>query len=203
MKDYPSIPGASEVRLGEKGIAFYKYDGSNLRWEWSKKRGFYKFGTRTRLFDVSDEQFGDAISLFFEGGYASSLEHLIKQNWRVDSAIAYTEYFGFSSFAGNHIKDESKRLALIDLNIHRQGFLSPREFTKLPLSFLAEVVYDGTINKSFVEAVKTNTVENFPLNEGVVIKYGAGHKLFRVKVKTAEYLEKLKFRFGNEWEKYA
>lgn len=26
--------------------AFDKLDGSNIRFEWSRKRGFYKFGTR-------------------------------------------------------------------------------------------------------------------------------------------------------------
>lgn len=64
MKQYPSILGSKSAPLGKKVIAFYKYDGSNLRWEWSSKQGWYKFGTRTRLFDSTDPDFGKAIPLF-------------------------------------------------------------------------------------------------------------------------------------------
>jgi len=45
MKSYPSIPG--KHTNGIPLTVFDKLDGSNIRAEWSKKRGFYKFGTRT------------------------------------------------------------------------------------------------------------------------------------------------------------
>lgn len=51
MQQYPSILGSSKAPLGEPCIAFVKYDGSNLRWEWSPKRGWNKYGTRTQLFN--------------------------------------------------------------------------------------------------------------------------------------------------------
>lgn len=57
MKDYPSIPGSSKAPQ-LPCIAFKKYDGSNIRAEWSKKRGWYKFGTRTQLIDKTDLVFG-------------------------------------------------------------------------------------------------------------------------------------------------
>lgn len=36
MKDYPSIESSSKAPK-DAGIAFYKYDGSNLRFEWHNK----------------------------------------------------------------------------------------------------------------------------------------------------------------------
>jgi hypothetical protein len=54
MEQYPSIEGSSKAPLGKPCIAFYKYDGSNLRWEWNPKKGWFKFGTRHELFDQSN-----------------------------------------------------------------------------------------------------------------------------------------------------
>ena len=47
MKSYPSIPKFSfgDIKLH----TFDKLDGSNLRFEWTKKKGWYKFGTRSWL----------------------------------------------------------------------------------------------------------------------------------------------------------
>lgn len=60
MKEYPSIPtlptqGSSSFAHWKRNnnmseiYAFDKIDGSNIRAEWSSKRGFYKFGSRNRL----------------------------------------------------------------------------------------------------------------------------------------------------------
>ena len=48
MKQYETIPYYGDY-LGPDIIAFDKIDGSNLRFEWSRKRGFYKFGTRKMI----------------------------------------------------------------------------------------------------------------------------------------------------------
>lgn len=47
MKTYPSI--STQVDFSLSYCVFDKLDGSNLRAEWSPKRGFYKFGSRTQL----------------------------------------------------------------------------------------------------------------------------------------------------------
>lgn len=73
MITYRSIDGIRNAKLGEQCYSFYKYEGSNLRWEWNKKRGFFKSGTRKRMFDAADLQFGDAVSLFNEN-YAEQIE---------------------------------------------------------------------------------------------------------------------------------
>ena len=52
MKQYPSISGKL---VNTKIYAFDKLDGSNIRGTWSKKRGFYKFGTRTQMLDENYE----------------------------------------------------------------------------------------------------------------------------------------------------
>ena len=62
MKTYPTIRYFESNDLGKKIIAFNKLDGSNIRAEWNKKRGLYKFGSRTRLISESDS-LGEAISL--------------------------------------------------------------------------------------------------------------------------------------------
>ena len=78
MKAYPKIPGSKNCP-SDHCIAFEKYDGSNLRWEWSKKRGFYKFGTRRRLFDHTDTVFSEAIPIFMNK-YSKDLDVLFKKH---------------------------------------------------------------------------------------------------------------------------
>ena len=60
MLTYPSIDsiGTSRIERGVSCFTFVKYDGSNLRFEWNKKNGFHKFGTRRELFDHSHPIFG-------------------------------------------------------------------------------------------------------------------------------------------------
>ena len=60
MKSYPSIP--KDIPPSEF-VAFGKLDGSNIRAEWNPKKGFYKFGTRTKIIDASTPVFGKAVNL--------------------------------------------------------------------------------------------------------------------------------------------
>jgi hypothetical protein len=62
VKEYPSIQTGCVQRF--RAHIFDKLDGSNLRFEWTKKRGWFKHGTRTRLFDETDPVFGGAIAMF-------------------------------------------------------------------------------------------------------------------------------------------
>jgi hypothetical protein len=204
MKSYPSIPGAANAPLGRPCAAFIKYDGSNLRWEWTRKRGFWKFGARTRLFDASDEQLGEAVPLFFDR-YAEAVERRLVDGFRgVEQATAFTEFFGPSSFAGTHVPGEAKELRLFDVQIHRRGILGPREFLAgfRELPFCAELVYEGNFNKAFVADVRAGGHVP-PGCEGVVAKGGGGHGLWMAKVKTAAYLERLKAVFQGRWAEFA
>lgn len=193
-------------------VAFYKYDGSNLRFEWNKKKGWYKFGTRRRLFDHTDPEYGSAIDLFM-AKYADGIEKQIKQHSiyrHSDSVIAYAEFFGPHTFAGKHDAEflgvesnDPKELVLFDVNPHKRGFISPNEFVDLFGSMpIAEVVYRGIFDEQFVQDVRDG---KYPVDEGVIVKGGEGHDLWMRKVKTNAYLQELKTRFpeiGKNWQNY-
>ena len=53
MKQYPSI--SHDIR-SVQAYAFDKLDGSNIRAEWHPKKGFWKFGSRTRLLGTDQPQ---------------------------------------------------------------------------------------------------------------------------------------------------
>lgn len=201
MKEYPSIPHSSKAPR-EYCYAFYKYDGSNLRFEWTRKKGFTKFGTRHQLFDESHEVFGKAIKLF-QDKYSEGISKVMADEYRgVESAICYAEFVGPNSFAGQHVATDVHDVILFDVNPHKKGILAPHVFIKqFEHLGIAELVYEGNLNQPFIEAVRNNTLAT-KLDEGVICKGGSGHKLWMCKIKTLEYLNKLKNSKGEEWEKF-
>lgn len=79
MKEYPSIP--KEIRTETPIYAFDKLDGSNIRAEWSKKRGFYKFGSKTRLLGPDNKNLGESIGLI-QNKYQDDLGSIFtKEKW--------------------------------------------------------------------------------------------------------------------------
>jgi len=207
MRLYPKIDGPTSGPLGKQMIAFYKYDGSNLRFEWDrrkrkkKKEGWCKFGTRTQLFDESHPVFGEAIPVFFET-YAEDLEKIFLDKYRdIKKITAFAEFFGPNSFAGWHDPKDAKELMLFDIHLDKKGFLPPGEFVK-NFGHLksAQIVYSGNLNKEFIQSVRDN---KFNLFEGVVCKGGnRPAQIWRCKIKTSEYLKTLKERFSKDWEKH-
>jgi len=207
MKEYPSIPRINDDLIGRSCISFYKYDGSNIRSEYSKKKGWYKWGTRRRLFDKTDRDYGCAIEIF-QKEYAESLEKIIRDVYKAEKAIAFLEFFGPHSFAGKHEPGEllgadsndPKQLVLFDINIHRKGIVGPKEFIKNFGNLkIPDVIYEGFITEEFLENVRHS---RYPINEGVVCKGGEGHKLWMTKVKSWDYLRRLKEKFGECWKEH-
>jgi hypothetical protein len=216
MKEYPSIESFGMVPRGVATIAFRKYDGSNLRVEWNKKRGWYKWGTRKRLFDKSDPDYGPAITIF-EKKYADPLSKILTDNKELRGTIGtivFMEFFGPHSFAGWHDLqalssiginvegNEPKDVVVFDINIHKKGLLGPRSFLKFFGHLdVAEVLYDGILTEEFIKDVREG---KYPVREGVVCKGGDGynHTLWMCKIKTLSYIEELKTRFGVGWSKY-
>jgi hypothetical protein len=199
MEQYPEIPGSKKAPLGKPCIAFYKYDGSNLRWEWSPKRGWHKFGTRTELFDPMHPLWGQAIPLF-EPIKDDIVQRVRESEWTlrgIQRITAFTEFFGPSSFAGTHVEDEPKELRLIDIYLHKRGMVSPRWFVNAfgDAPYAAQVVYQGNLNKEFINDVHAG---KYPVWEGVVAK----GEDFRVKIKTEAYMLKLKEVYGLKWERF-
>lgn len=197
MKSYPSIPRSTGKDFREfDAYIFDKLDGSNLRWEWSRKGGWYKFGTRTRLFDETDPVFGEAI-VVFRSGLSEVLEKIFRdQRW--DRAIAFTEFFGAKSFAGLHEAGDPKFLALFDVAPHKKGILGPKEFLKifgtLPITKFLGV---QRWTRGFVEQVRRNEVDGVT-DEGVVGKSGEGHHLIMAKAKTQKWVDHVLERYGAE-----
>ena len=212
MKTYRSIPHSGKAPRGEECFVFVKYDGSNLRFEWSKKSGWYKQGTRKELFDESHPIFGGAIELFNET-YADDLEKVFVDHNKFkhsQSVIVYTEWFGSESFAGGHFPNDPKQIVLFDVNPHKKGILKPKEFLDTFGHLqVAELIEKRILDDEFIEAVRNNEYEcgsKFEIRnevpEGVICKGGEGHNLWMCKIKTNDYREELKQRKGDDWTKY-
>ena len=210
MKTYPSIGGPAS---GHKKpmTAFFKYDGSNIRVEFDRKKGFCKFGTKKNMFDETNEWFGPAIPLFHEM-WGEKLESLIRKDKHLKTFQKITfffEYFGEKSFAGWHDVADPKTLVLFDVNPLKKGFMCPKEFLDYFGHFenIAEVVYEGNYNEPFVKSIMQNDPPLIsklaikqPIPEGVVCKGGEKHNLWACKVKTAIWKEELKKRHPEDWE---
>lgn len=203
MKEYPAISQSIGTTFRElpNAYVFDKLDGSNLRFEWSRKKGWYKFGTRTRLFDQSDWQFGRAIPLFQKILAEQLSKIFVAQRW--DQCIIFAEHWGPSSFAGIHHApvtnkpldpDELMRLDLIDVAPNKQGILGPAEFVRL-FDDLPSAKLLGRFNwtRGFVERVWNGEIEGVTL-EGVVGK--TGHVM--AKAKTKVWIDKVKARYAPE-----
>lgn len=210
MKDYPSIQGSSQAPR-KPCIAFHKYDGSNLRFEWSKKRGWHKFGTRKRLFDETDDIFGPAIPLFMNT-LGDGIIDVIKSNkhWRNNERVTvFAEYVGPNSFAGLHdlYPENPMELVLFDVWLFKYGLIGPREFSREFSDLrIPEIVYEGNLNEELIAGVRRGDYNlGDGIEEGVVCKGGSGgHRdLWMAKIKTQAYLDKLKAVFGTGWDQYA
>ena len=211
MKTYPSMNGA-DVAPKEPCYGFVKYDGTNFRAEFSLKRGWYKFGVRKRLVDKTDEVYAPAIDLFLEK-YGDDLEKVFRNNKNYNSCrsfIVFGEYFGSESFAGMHKPCDQWDVVLFDVNPHKKGFISPKQFLDdFGHLKIAEVVHKGNLTESFIEKVRNSEVDfeskfevKTKVPEGVVVKGGSGHNIWMAKIKSLKYKEALKELYEHDWMKY-
>jgi len=205
MKQYLEIQGPNKAPR-EHCLAFYKYDGSNIRAEWSSKRGWYKFGSRKVLMDRT-HPLGDAIDIFLNT-YGDDLEKVFRKNKmfrNCQNVTVFGEYFGQNSFAGWHDDKDEKEIVLFDVSIHKQGIMPPATFVKMFGHLkIPEIIYEGKFNESFIQAVKDN---KFGLNEGVVVKGllpkgRPPHNLWMAKVKTREWIDRLKKEYRENPDKF-
>lgn len=187
-------------------VAFYKYDGSNIRCEWSKKKGWYKFGSRTVLIDRT-APLGDSIDIFLRT-YGEALEKIFIDNKRFREAqniTVFCEYFGDNSFAGQHDPDDEKYVILLDVSIHKKGIMSPIDFLRtFYMVDTPPVIYTGNFSNEFIQGVKDG---KYPVNEGVVAKgllskRKDGHNLWMAKCKTRSWMERLKTKAEESPEKF-
>ncbi len=197
MKAYPSIPHATGQSFRNfDAWVFDKLDGSNLRWEWTRKAGWNKFGTRHRLFDETDEVFGGAVDIFMDQMAEPLEEVALKQRWQ--RCIAYTEFWGLESFAGVHVPEDPKHLTLIDMDVYKQGILEPHQFLRLFEGAVETAEFLGCVNwtRGFVQKVRDGEV---PVTfEGVVGKLMLKRKLILAKAKTQDWIDRVQERYVRE-----
>jgi RNA ligase len=207
---YPKIPGSRDSPL-EKCIAFEKYDGTNLHWIWDEELGWYAFGTRRNRFDLDElgiAQFNAAhpgleeAPQIFVNDLAKSLDNVFKANsqYHCSEIMVFTEFLGSQSFAGMHKPDDPKQLVLFDVQTD-QGMLEPEQFVQdFSEINIARVVYRGKLTGRFIEDVREG---KYGVTEGVVCKgKSKDNSIWMVKIKTKEYMNKLKQAFKDDWENY-
>jgi hypothetical protein len=209
MKTYPSIEHSAKAPQ-QPCYVFVKYDGSNIRAEWSKKRGWYKFGTRTQLLDESTPIFGTAIPLFLQK-YGDDLPKVFKADSQfrgADTVTVFAEWFGAKSFAGRHLPEDSKDIVLFDVNPLKKGFLGPKRFVDtfghlkvaevLEISEMSPELVDRVRSGQLIVESKYDVRAEVP--EGVICKGGDGHAIWMAKIKTQRYYEELKARHPIDWQ---
>jgi hypothetical protein len=212
MLHYPKIP-STEGCPGGRCIAFEKYDGTNLHWDWDREFGWHAFGTRRDAFNLTPQgiaafeqahaQLAGAAELFL-ARLAEALEQVFRRvpAYRESAACkAFTEFLGPNSFAGSHLPDDPKQLILFDIEVEPSGIVSPFQFVvdfgHLPI---ARVVYRGRFTGKLTEDVRRG---RYDVSEGVVVKSGAGGAdLWMAKIKTDGYRQRLERQFQGGWRDY-
>lgn len=195
MEAYPTIDrDPTNVPV----YAFDKLDGSNIRAEWTRKRGFWKFGARNRLVGQDDKLLGKAQQLILDK-YENDLSRLYRaQRWM--KAVAFFEYLGPRSFAGWHHPDDNHTVTLFDVAGDKKGILEPRNFLKIFGHLdIAPLLYRGNANSNLIAEVQEGCLEGMTF-EGVVCKgktTSRGQPLM-FKLKNRAWIKKLKDKCGDD-----
>lgn len=204
---YPKIPSSADYTL-KRCIAFEKIDGTNFHFCWNANESWHSFGVRRDCYPFTtagNQEFNQAhpglgsAGYYFEQVWSAPLDAFLRSKERYANAqvICFFEFFGSGSFAGEHRPSDHKELILFDVQVN-DTILPPKEFlsdfSKFPI---AKKVYEGKFNGQFVEDVRNG---KFDVNEGVVIKGFEKGVYQAAKIKTHAYMERLKAKFGNDWE---
>lgn len=222
MEHYQSIPRIQDdgTLLGQEVWAFNKLDGQNFCVKYNPKmKKFGPFGSRKRLVDETDEQFGGAVVFFLNSPIREELRRIVKENCGkgklfngVQEITFFFEWYGEHSFAGVHCQNEPMHLALIDIKLKKKGYIEPKEFYNLfkdSLIEIPELIYKGVLTKDFINEINNNDWTNadakYPnVKEGVVCKRSTllkGQRLPIVKFKTKWWLNELYAKYDEQTAK--
>ena len=160
MIEYPSIINSSKAPRGHC-IAFVKFDGSNFRAKWTKKKGFDLFGSRRELIDESHKFLGESVRIFRKE-YQSPLEELFRKNKELRNEreiVVFGEFLGPNSFAGMHVTEDPKELILFDVLVGHKNprFIKPTEFIRMfqEVIKIPPVLYVGNMNDQFITDIRS------------------------------------------------
>lgn len=197
MKTYPSIPRSLRGRKAVRRLhLFDKLDGSNMRFEWSRKDGWTRFGTRHRITNESHPIWGGAMALFQESLAEPIARVAIDQGW--DALVAFGEFWGPNTVGGRHDPSDTKRVTLFDVAPHKRGLVGPQRFLEYfgdleIAAYLGEHDWDDAL----VARVRRGDLPGVSF-EGVVGKAGDGHRLVMAKAKTQAWVDRVLRRLGPE-----
>lgn len=190
MKQYPSIPNCNGQGFEGLGIVdvFDKLDGQNLRFEFSRKRGWYKYGSRTQMIDESDPRWAPAIRMFNESTGPLILDCFKRSPQKL---VVFCEWWGPQSFCGMHEPGDEMRLTLFDACVDNKGWMDPRDFRKTFEGKTNTPSHLGQHNwtRGFIDRVRQG---DLPCTfEGVVGKTIQGSQLKMGKAKTQVWLDRV------------
>lgn len=126
MKQYPSI---GKTVVSGAVYAFDKFDGSNLRVEWSRKNGFHRWGRRHGLLDDFTPILKRAPDIF--DATLSTVLNQVYRDERWESCTTFLEFWGWNSFAGNHDQCETQFVSVFDIDVYKRGILDPKSLSIL------------------------------------------------------------------------
>jgi hypothetical protein len=192
MEKYLSM--LSGMSYGFYVYMFDKLDGSQVRAEWKRDKGFWKYGSRNRLMDEnSDPILGHSIELMDE--FEDELTEIFEDQ-HYQKVTCFFEFWGPNSFAGVHDEEDEGdfEVALFDVWPEDQGVTEPRLFWKRYGHLKTpELLYKGKASNEVYNEVIDGTLEGMT-REGVVCKgsnQGEKHPTM-FKIKSEEWLDDVK-----------
>ena len=198
MKQYPKLFYWSKDYMGKEVWLQDKKDGQNLRFEANFKRGFYKFGSRTQMISDKDEQFGIGVNLFREK-YSEPLMSIFYKKWGKDIFANFTvfaELVGENSFAGRHDPNDKLDVILFDVWIYKKGWVQPQKFIdEFGHLGIPNLIYQGELDNQIITDIQEN---KYNLKEGVIAKGIEKNDTFMVKIKTKDWLMRVKTELGEK-----
>jgi hypothetical protein len=145
---------------------------------------------------TENNPFTEAIDIF-ENKYAEDLDRIFIENrfFRgIDKITVYGEFFGENSFAGKHDWAEVHDLVIFDMFLYKKDWLKPADFIDIFGHLdIPKLVYTGFLDETLIGKIVTNY---YGLKEGLVLKGVIENKVFMVKVKTQEWLNKVRALYG-------
>jgi hypothetical protein len=148
---------------------------------------------------VTIESFIPASRRFYEfiptvtSTYADKVDEIFRKHKiyrKTDTVTLYGEFYGKNSFGGFHNWEEDQDLYFFDAFLYKRNFLTPSEFySEFQNISMPRFIYKGLFEKQLIRNVEQN---KYNLREGVVYKFVKNGRIYPGKIKTLDWLKKVK-----------